>query len=283
MADELSNALAQGTGTVPPPAPADDPSGTGGGASANGAGPEPAGTPETDDLPGSLKEYLEKFPDHKAAIDLANAELKRGLTPRLQEAAELRKKLEGLDDQSLQSLRELQRMAQTDPAGAAAWLRQYADQIAPAQPQNLTQPPAPEYLTDGERALYQRVQDLESRLEKTSKGFETLSLQQQAQQVGDQFNKIGQELGIDIPLDVRRACFEQSQRVGGQLTPTEIYFARHRDAVVSRIAQKARDEAAGIVAGKAAAGAGNPNGVTPRTGADDGPGPTELKDILADE
>lgn len=278
MADEIATALMQGAEA--PPA-ADDPSGTGSPApSAEGAGSGTAGTPETDDLPGSIKEYLAANPNAKDAVDLVTREMRRGLTPKLQEAAELRKKLEGLDDDSLRSLRDLRQLAQTDPAAAAKWLRDYADSLHGTAP-----PAAPDYqpATDSEAALYRKVQELESRLQRTSQGFEAMTLQQQAFQVGEQFNRIAKEVGVDIPVDVRRQCFEQSRAIGGALSPTDIYFARNRDAVVARIAQKARDEAAGVVAGKAAGAAGNPNGVTPRGPAPDDEAPKDLRGLIAYE
>src|SRR5205809_1403301 len=111
MADELTQMLQQ-AGNAAPPAPAGDPgsgpsaAGTGGAAPPNGA-PAPAAQPDADELPQGIKDYLAANPDHKAAVDIATAEMKRGWTPKLMEAAELRKKLDGLDDQSLNSLREL--------------------------------------------------------------------------------------------------------------------------------------------------------------------------------
>lgn len=280
MADEIATALQQGTGAGSP-APAGDPSGTGS-AAANGAGPAPAGQPEADDFaPSSIKEYLAQNPEHAPIVERVTAEMKRGLTPKLMEGAEARKKLEGLDDAFLTSAKELRRMIENDPAGAGQYLIQYGQSLLPAQQQQMQQQ-VPEFATDEQAALYKRIQDLEGKLERTSRGFETLSLQQQAHQVGDQFNKISAELGVEIPLAVRQQCFEEARRVGGALSATEIYFAKNRDAVFSRIAQRARDEAAGVVQTKAAGAAGNPAGVVPRAGQEE-PEPTELKDILRAE
>src|SRR5438552_238736 len=237
MADELTTMLQQ-AGNAASPAPAGDPEGTGGAAPPNGA-PAPA-QPDADELPQGIKDYLAANPEHKAAVDIATAEMKRGWTPKLMEAAELRKKLDGLDDQSLNSLRELRRMAETDPAGAAHWLRQYAEQIAPTS----AAPPPPQGdtftpMTESEAVLYRQIQAMQAQLEKTQAGWNQLTMQQQAVQVNDAFNKLQQEMGVEVPANVRRDCWQASINSGGVLSPADIYFARNREAIGLRIAQKA--------------------------------------------
>ena len=110
-----------------------------------------------------------------------------------------------------------------------------------------------------------------------------MTLQQQAVQVNDQFNAIQKELGVEIPSHERRNYWQASLNVGGAISPADLYFAKNRETIGARIAQKARDEAAATLQDKANGAGGNPAGVTPLTGGASDETPKDFASIFRRE
>ncbi len=219
--------------------------------------------PAEDELPASVRDYLAQNPDHKSIVDLVNRELKGAFTPRLQEAAELRRQLEGLDPDTLATIRQVQELAQTDPAAVADWFRRNAEEMEA----RLTTP-EPEPLgftpeTDREEALWREVQALKNWQQQQQEQVEQQQLQVEAQRVHAECNKIEQEFGVQLPIEARNEIWSFARQKG--LGIEDAYFLKNRTTLMQSVAQKARDEASKVVSQKQAlGGAGVPAGVPNR-------------------
>src|SRR5690348_5811900 len=89
---------------------------------------------QVEDIPQNVRAHLEKHPDHKPIADVLNREFQSAFTPRLQEAAELKKLVDGLDPNAINTLRQLQQLSQTHPEQVAQWYRAQADLLAGNNP-----------------------------------------------------------------------------------------------------------------------------------------------------
>ena len=271
---ELQQALAPAA-----PAPADDPQGTGGAVPAPAAAP-----PEADDLPASIKEYLATNPDHKSIVDLVNREMKGAFTPRLQEAADLRKRYDGIDDQTAAAVRYLNQLAKTDPAAAAQWLRSQADamhQQQPAQPAAADPYAGIQPQTDAERVLLDRMREQDQWRQQQERSQQERAQLDAARAVGGELNEVAKKYGVPIPPEHRQQVFAIVQKTG--MSVEDAYFATARESLLPQLLQKARDQAASVVADKAAGSAGNPGSITNRTGEAANTGPGDFRSILSRE
>jgi hypothetical protein len=210
-------------------------------------------TPADDELPQPIREYIEKNPDHKTIADELNRQFKAAFTPKLQEAAELRKQYEGIDPQVAAAVRHLQQLIQTDPRNAAEYLRQQAQLLEGTQAPEAqaTIPNQPEFATDVEEMLYKEVQELRRWQQEQSQFTQQTRQQQEAIRVRNEFAKLQQELGVEVPVEEMARAWELSEAAGGKLSVTDAYFALNRNTLIPSLVQKARDEASSVVQMKA--------------------------------
>lgn len=249
--------------------------------------PAPDTTPTSQDveLPDNIRTYLEQNPDHKQVADVLNREFQRHFTPRLQQAAELQKLVDGVDPQAIQTLRQLQQLAETNPEYVAQWYRSQADLFHPQQTNNqpfTAQPPTNpdpfegiEPVTDAEALLLQQARQQWQ----WQKDFEAKQQQQvlqaKATQVKSERNALQQEFGVVIPDTELAQVWNVAENSG--LSIRQAYLALNNERLLPTLLQRARDEASGVVQNKLNLSAGNPGGITPRQTA-----PNNAKGTLQD-
>jgi hypothetical protein len=276
--DELATMLQQ-AGDAAPSAPASDPSGTGGAAPATtGGGSAPAGQPAADDLPTSVREYLAAHPDHKDVVDLVTRETRSAWTPKLQEAAETRKLIEGLSPQEIQQLRQLKAAQQQNPQAVAQYLRQYADSLVPQvpDPYNGVQP-----TTEAERLALSKLQELDQWRHQQEQLTQRQQLEQFAAHATQEFARIANEYQITIPNEVLQAAgtFAHANKI-----PVEnALWAVNPQLMREAVERRTRDQVAGVVQQKTQQAAGNPGSISTREGE---PGPRKdrsLRSFIAEE
>lgn len=193
---EYLNSVLEGSTdeTTPPAVPAED-----------AASPEtPGGSTEPSPAdPGNLRALLEAkkqaHPDQAEVIEAIYREFQAGLTPKLQEAAELRRKLDGLDDGVIDWVRHFRQTASYSKEAARQMLQEaMAELEGYGAPPPSTPDPFEElgYQSDVERALAAKVRELEQ-----------FMVQQQAvahQAASErQFSSLASEWG-EIPFEQRR-------------------------------------------------------------------------------
>ena len=271
----VGNELEQALAANPAPAAGNEPPGTPGAVVTPPAAPQQ----DADDLPASVKEYLEKNPDHKPIVELVNKELKGAWTPKLQEAAEARKRIEGIADQDLEAIRTLNHLISTDRSAAAEYLRQIANGISPAQAAANAQAASGDqqartFYSDMERELWEKQEAISQQLQQ----IETATF---AQHINNEMSRLESDLGLKIPVQERARAGELARKAG--IPVTDAWFALNRDAVVKHHVERARVEATAITAEKAGQAAGNPNGVANRGGEGEGAPARTIRDFLARE
>lgn len=242
-------------------------------------GQQTATPTETDDLPQSIREYIEKNPDHRPIVDTLNREFKSAFTPKLQEAAELRKQYEGLDPNVVTAIRHLQQLVQTDPRNAAEYLRQQAQLLEGAQTPEAqpTTPNVPEFATDVEELLYNRVTEMEKRYQEQFTYLEQMKQQQEAFRIKGEFAKLKEEMGVEATPEQMAQAWQLSELSGGKLSVTDAFFAQNRNDLLPSLLQKARDEASSVVQQKA--GMVNPGTLATREGPAQASGPQDFESI----
>lgn len=169
---------------------------------------------EPDNLRALLEAKKAAHPELAETIEAIHREFQSGLTPKLQEAAELRRKLEGLDDGAIEWVRNFRATAAQSPAAAQQMLREALEEI-----ESYGQPPAPanpfgdlEWASEGERVLGEKLATLE-----------TYMVQQQSALLQATADKHFSELSVqwgEIPFEQRRAV-ELSRNQAG-LSPEMI-------------------------------------------------------------
>jgi hypothetical protein len=238
-------------------------------------------TPE-DDTPQSIRDYLSQNPDHRAVVDLVNREMKAAFTPKLQEAAELRKQLEGLDPNTLQAIRYLDELSRTNPTAAANYLRQQAEALAGSQspePSHADPYAAYEPATDVEAFALQKIREMDAWKQQLEQTQERQRLEAQAVQARSDFEKFESQYGIQMDWNQKAMVWDQAMKSG--MGVSDILFLRHKDAILQREIQRARDEASSVVQQKASA-FGVPGNITPRV-PDGGPQLKSIGDFIRHE
>jgi hypothetical protein len=228
------------------------------------------GTPDTNELPQSVRDYLAQNPDHAPIVETLNKQFQAAFTPRLQDAADLRKRYEGVDDNVMAAVRHLQQLIQTDPRNAAEYLRQQAVLLEGSQTPQAQPDPAnvPEFATDVEELLYNKYLALEAKFQREEE-------QRQVIQVNTDFAKLEQEYGVQVPIEARAAAWEMSVATQGKLSVQDAYFALNRNTLLPTLTQKARDEASGVVQQKL--GLTAPGNLATRGGAPQVEGPQDFE------
>ncbi len=213
---------------------------------------------EVEEKPFNWDDLTAKNPE---LVPLAK-QLQADYTKKTQEAAELRKQFEGIDTQAIETIRQLNTLAQENPAQVAEYFRKQAELF-----DGMGQGPAAadaeadalaDYIpqTDAEAVLLNEVKALkEWRLQQEQVTKQT-RLQQEAQQVSRDLDAIEKQYGVTIPEADRVKAWDVSIRSG--LSVDKVWFAQNQEAVLPKLIQKAKDEASSIVQTKAAGAAGNP-------------------------
>lgn len=243
---------------------------------------QPATPPADDDIPQSVRDYLAQNPDHAPIVENLNRQFKAAFTPRLQEAADLRKQFEGIDPNVIGAVRHLQQLIQTDPRNAAEYLRQQAQLLEGAQNPEAASPPANAFdqyepATEVEALLLRQVQELNAWKEQQTAQFQQVQRQQQVVQINADFAKLEQELGVQVPVEQRAAAWELSEATQGRMSVTDAFFALNRNTLLPSLLQKARDEASGVVQRKA--GETVPGSLATRSGPAPDTGPKDFDTI----
>lgn len=224
----------------------------------------PTPTPVADDdYPQSVRDYITQNPDHREIAENLNRQFKAAFTPRLQEAAELRKQYEGLNPDVANAVRHLQQLITTDPRNAAEYLRQQAQLLEGTQAPTAT-PETPEFATDVEELLYNRLNELEQWKQQQMQGFEQQRLMAKRDQVVNEFAALDQQFGVQTTLEQRAAAWELSEATQGKMSVTDAFFALNRTTLLPNLIQKAKDEASGVVQQKL--GLATPGSIATRGG-----------------
>lgn len=234
------------------------------------AGDEPSGTPESDEPeePSLLQELRQRY--DPALVDevyrYTDAQLKSGLTPKLQKLSELEKTYEGVEAADADFLRQLYQAP--DDRTRAEMLRQAAQffegpQVAgqpPAPAQPVPEAAEPEFATDVERDLWYKAQQLEQRLAQQDAWRQQEIEARNRAEVDAKFERLGKEVGRPIPLEeqqqIARECMKRAKQ-GFDRNGNQIWLMPEVDEMwkvlnFDKVRQTARDEAATVVQRKAA-------------------------------
>lgn len=239
-------------------------------------------TAPDDDLRSILEASKAAHPELSDQIDAIHKEFQRGLTPKLQEAAELRRQMEqfsGLDPEVGRFMRQINELALTDPQAAAALWDQAKEQLfGPVSP---IDPPVEtlegwEFATETERALYQRMQALEQKLGATEAWKQQETAARNQALMARTFEEIKTEYGQEVPQDQRenaaRWCLQH--KLGAE--SIGVAWRGLYGAPLAR--QAGRNEAAGLVERKAAMTPGPSAITTPPAGSL--PEPKSLREAI---
>jgi hypothetical protein len=238
----------------------------------------PTPTPVADeDYPQSVRDYITQNPDHKEIAENLNRQFKAAFTPRLQDAAKLREQYDGLNPDVVGAVRHLQQLITTDPRNAAEYLRQQAQLLEGTQAPTAT-PETPEFATDVEELLYNRLNELEQWKQQQMQGFEQQRLMAKRDQVVNEFNALEQQFGVQTTLEQRAAAWELSEATQGKMTVSDAFFALNRTTLLPNLIQKAKDEASGVVQQKL--GGTAPGSIATRGGPAPNTGPKDFASIF---
>jgi hypothetical protein len=190
-----------------------------------------------------LRSYLERTkaanPDQAAVIDRIHRELEGAWTPKLQQAAELRKQYEGVTPELAGWVRQLDQLAASSPAEAAAALMAEAQRLQGLQ-QAAAPVEEPDFATDYDREVWHEVQELKALKQ-------TILAERNEAIVNAQFTELEKQVG-EIPYEERHRVVQEMVKDGAPPSMARRYY---RDLYFDKVAQKIRDEAAGIVTRKA--------------------------------
>jgi hypothetical protein len=245
----------------------------------------PSPTPTDDDLPATVRDYLAKNPQYEEAVRVVEREMKGAFTPRLQEAAELRKRYEGIDENTVGAIRHLQQLAQTDPRQAAEYLRRQVEMLEGTQnpeaaPSLANVDPLSQYepATEVEAFLLKQYQEMKTWQDTQQSQFQQIQTQQKAVGVQQEFAKLEQEFGVKVPLEDRAKAWEMAEAAGGKLSVSDCYFAMNRSNLLPSLMQKARDEASSVVQQKL--GISTPGSLVQHGGGTPAAGPQDFTSIF---
>lgn len=127
-----------------------------------------AAAPQTDD-DSELQSVLERYRQQNPELaDAMYRDLQRTLTPKFQQAAEARREAErlqqltqGLDEYTLQNIRRLNELADTNPQEYARLLRLEAERAHGVPLASQVPPEMPEFASDVEQQLWQWRQEMD--------------------------------------------------------------------------------------------------------------------------
>lgn len=224
----------------------------------------PAATPEDEALFNSA-EFLAAHPE----LTPYAKQLQGDYTKKTQQLAEQRKQFEGMSPDTLAWAKRLEQTAAVDPQAALQMIAEVQAQLQGASAPQPEPPAEPEWMTDTERLLAERLAKVES-----------FSLQQQAaaneamatRLFGDLAKKFGLE---DIPHDQKYQVIQRMQQRHAPLEEIPVYWGGMYG--IEMAMQRGRDEGARSVAAKNGIGP-PPRAVVPGTGPP--PEPKSLREAL---
>jgi hypothetical protein len=191
-----------------------------------------------------LRSYLERTkaanPDQAAVIDRIHRELEGAWTPKLQQAAELRKQYDGITPELAGWVRQLDQLAASSPAEAAAALMAEAQRLQGLQ-QAAAPVEEPDFATDYDREVWHEVQELKQLKQ-------TILAERNEAIVDRQLADVGKKLGLEIPFEEKDRVVREMVKDGAPASMAGRYW---KDLYFDKALQRARDEAAGVVTRKA--------------------------------
>ena len=240
---------------------------------ATGGAPEVAAEAPVDE--DDLRSYLEQTkaanPEQAAVIDRIHRELQGAFTPKLQQAAELRKQFEGITPELAAWSRQMNELAATDPSRAAEALRAEAERLRGFQ-QAPAAVDAPEFTTDVEQMLWEKTQQQD-------RVIQQILAERNERVVNQGFSALEKQLGADIPYEERYAVLAA---MGRDRAAPEHVGRYYKDLYFDKALQRARDQAAGVVQRKAGM-APPPSAVASRAGEGAAPPPKSFEEAAMAE
>lgn len=226
---------------------------------------EPTDAPETEPAPEAAA--ADTAPDgatgdqewhfNAAEFDQAHPELapyrkqlQGSFTKAQQELAEQRKAYEGVDPGDVAFLKQVSELATWNPQAAAQMLDQAKQQLlgaAPLPQGQTSQGEEPEFATDVERQLWQRLQAVEQQTE-------AQQIARTRAEMDRQFQEAGQQIGQEIPYEQRAAAARYCLQNG--IPPTQIGMVWKGLYGFEAARKTGRSEAASVVERKAGIGNG---------------------------
>jgi hypothetical protein len=198
--------------------------------------PEPQ---DEDDLRAIMERAKAENPDQAAVIDAIHREFQRGLTPKLQAAAELRKQYEGVAPELASWARQMNELAVSNPAEAAAALMAEAQRLQ-GQQQVEPQVETPDFATDYDAEVWHEVQEL--------KQLKQQILAERNEAIVDrELAAIGKKVGLEIPYEQKDRVVREMVKDGAPASMAGRYW---KDLYFDIAIQKAVDNAAGVVTRK---------------------------------
>jgi hypothetical protein len=188
-------------------------------------------------------EFDEKHPD----LAPYRKQLQSSYTQRMQEVAEKQRAFEGIDEGSAEWLKTVNGLLRTDPVMAAQMLENEAKRQRSLVQQPTPEPPPIEFLSDGERYLYEQNRQLAQQLSQ-------LELSRQRAEVEQIFAKLEQEAGRPIKFEERQRVAQWCQQTGIGNPEYAWKILNYEQAV-----QRGRDEQAGLMQQKSSMGAAPQN------------------------
>jgi hypothetical protein len=226
---------------------------------------------DEDDLRVILERAKAQNPEQAAVIDAIHREFQRGLTPKLQQAAELRKAYEGVDPGLASWARQMNELASTNPAEAAAALMAEANRLQGLQ-QAAPQVEEPDFATDYDREVWHEVQEL--------KQLKQQILAERNEAIVDrQLADVGKQLGMEIPYEQKDRVVREMVKDGAPASMAGRYW---RDLYFDVAMQRVRDEAAGVVSKKAGMSP-PPSALASRAGTGAPPPPASFDECIQQE
>ena len=149
-----------------------------------------------------------------------DAEIKRGITPRLQEAAELKRRVESYEGISPEQ---------------AQWFRSLNSLGQPASPYL-----DPQYMTDTERAMHSQIQAQQQQLAELTAANNRVEMSRQFEGLEKKYS--------EIPFEEREAVMKRVFEIGG--TPQLVPMV-WKDMFMDKVLQRERDKTSRTVAKKA--------------------------------
>lgn len=222
-----------------------------------------------------LRSYLERTkaanPDQAAVIDRIHRELEGAWTPKLQQAAELRKQYEGVSPELAGWVRQLDQLAASSPAEAAAALMAEANRLQGLQ-QAAAPAEEPDFATDYDREVWHEVQELKQLKQ-------TIIAERNEAVVDRELAAVGKKLGLEIPFEEKDRVVREMVKDGAPASMAGRYW---KDLYFDRALQAATDRAAGVVAQKAGM-APAPSATANRAGQGAPPPPASFDEAIQQE
>jgi hypothetical protein len=222
-----------------------------------------------------LRSYLERTkaanPDQAAVIDRIHRELEGAWTPKLQQAAELRKQYDGITPELAGWVRQLDQLAASSPAEAAAALMAEAQRLQGLQ-QAAAPVEEPDFATDYDREVWHEVQELKQLKQ-------TILAERNEAIVDRQLADVGKKLGLEIPFEEKDRVVREMVKDGAPASMAGRYW---KDLYFDKALQRARDEAAGVVTRKAGM-APPPSATANRAGQGAPPTPASFDETIMQE